>query len=240
MAQDTRGGPAQNLNDDTRALLPEGGEPLDGRRRGRPSSASALQVCEALLRAAEQCLEHKHYADITVREVAAAAGVNPAMVNYYFDGKEGLFVALVEFLFTDWSRRLRAIELHPTAQGLSPTRHFVEAVRTCFYQHRSVLWLVDHELREKDSVISAAFKLKLASQTTTAIRRFVQAMGERGLYRTDQNLRYLTYSISALAVYPIVFAPDLERSYDISMDELLGTDWAGFLERSLDRLLSPP
>lgn len=208
-------------------------------RRGRPTSASSRQVCAALLQAAERCLEFKPYAEITVREIAAAADVNPAMVNYYFQGKEGLFVALVEFLFADWSSRLREIEADARDVPSSPTQRFALAVRECFYQHRSVLWLIDHEIGRQDSAIHAAYKDRLVGGSTLAIQRFVQTMAERGVFRSDANVNYLTYAVSALAIYPIVFAPRLERSYGVNMEELSAEPWLHFLVQGLDRLLRP-
>jgi AcrR family transcriptional regulator len=161
------------------------------------------------------------------------------MVNYYFDGKAGLFVALIESLFGEWTRRLRTIELHPCEGGSTPTRLFVEAVHHCFYLHRTVLWLLDQELRDSASVISEAFKRKLAAQSSSAIQRFLKSMGEQGFYRQNMDLRYATFAVSALAMYPSVFAQGLERSYGIQPYELAQPDWQNFLERSLNQLLMP-
>lgn len=216
----------------------DGGE-LDAKRRGRPTSASARRVCTALLDAAERSLETKPYAEITVREVAAAAGVNAAMVNYYFQSKDGLFVALIEFLFADWSARLREIEHTHREDSPSPTRHFVAAVRDCFYRHRSVLWLIDREIGRSGSAIGTAFKTRLASTSTQAIRRFLQAMGERGVYRRAAEPRFLAHRVAAIAIHPIVFAQRLEPSYGIRMDELEQEPWLRALEQDLDRLLRP-
>lgn len=235
MAPEPRGVSQEELTEEPAAPA-KGNSTAGRRRRGRPSSAAARQVYGALVTAAEQCLEHKHYSEITVREIAAEAQVNPAMVNYYFDGKEGLFIALVEFLFSDWSKRLRQIE---TPSRHSPTKRFVEAVHACFYKHRTVLWLIDHELRQKESAIAEVFKGKLASQTTAAIRRFIKAMGEQGHYRTDGDLHFLAYAVSSLSLSPIGLGPRLERSYGIGMDELGSESWLAHLEQSLDRLLRP-
>lgn len=45
---------------------------------------------ERLLRAAEQLFAERGFNGVSVREIAAAAAVNPASVAYYFRGKEGL------------------------------------------------------------------------------------------------------------------------------------------------------
>lgn len=53
----------------------------------------------AILAAARQAFSAKGYSAAGVREIAAAAGINPALVSRYFGSKEGLFEeALAELL----------------------------------------------------------------------------------------------------------------------------------------------
>jgi AcrR family transcriptional regulator len=63
------------------------------RRRG---TAGDPTTRNALLDAAQQLMLEEGYAAVTTRRVAALAGLNSAMVFYYFDSLDGLFVALFE------------------------------------------------------------------------------------------------------------------------------------------------
>ncbi|MDJ0852125.1 MAG: TetR/AcrR family transcriptional regulator [Myxococcota bacterium] len=73
------------------------GTSVSARRRGpgRPAGGQAGEGQDALLRAARELLAEKGLPGITVREVAERAGVQPALVNYYFGGKQGLLRAVV-------------------------------------------------------------------------------------------------------------------------------------------------
>src|SRR3989338_9131414 len=51
---------------------------------------------ETLLRAAASVFARHGYDGATVKELAEAAGVNVSLVSYYFDGKEGLYRAVLE------------------------------------------------------------------------------------------------------------------------------------------------
>lgn len=62
---------------------------------GRPAGVQAGEGQEALLEAAHQLMGEKGLPRVTVREVAERAGVQPALVNYYFGGKQGLLRAVV-------------------------------------------------------------------------------------------------------------------------------------------------
>lgn len=66
----------------------DGGKPSQ-----RPRNAAATRA--AILGAARVAFTHAGYADAGVREIAAAAGVNAALVIRYFGSKEGLFAASV-------------------------------------------------------------------------------------------------------------------------------------------------
>ncbi|ALG12793.1 TetR/AcrR family transcriptional regulator [Kibdelosporangium phytohabitans] len=61
----------------------------EGKRRGRrPAGADTKN---ALIEAARAVFIEQGYEGATVRAIAKRAGVDPAMVNHWFGGKEGLF-----------------------------------------------------------------------------------------------------------------------------------------------------
>lgn len=68
-------------------------EAREPRRRGRRPAGEDTRV--ALLDAARSAFIDQGYEGATVRAIAAEAGVDPAMVNHWFGGKEGLFTASV-------------------------------------------------------------------------------------------------------------------------------------------------
>jgi AcrR family transcriptional regulator len=67
------------------------------RPRGRRPGASGTR--ERILAAARECFASDGYDRTRIRDVAAGAGVDPALVHYYFATKDGLFVAAMELPF---------------------------------------------------------------------------------------------------------------------------------------------
>lgn len=61
-----------------------------GRRRGNPDTRAAI------LTAARERFAASGFGSTTIRSVAAAAGVDPALVHHYFGSKDDLFVAALE------------------------------------------------------------------------------------------------------------------------------------------------
>lgn len=67
-----------------------------GTRRGRPSTSTRRAVRDELLNAARAMFLQYGYRAVSARQVAVKAGVDPAMVQYYFKGKRGLYAAMLE------------------------------------------------------------------------------------------------------------------------------------------------
>ncbi len=65
--------------------------PRTGRRAGGGGTR------EKILAAARAHFSEVGYDGATVRGIAAAAGVDPALISHYFGSKEGAFIAAVEF-----------------------------------------------------------------------------------------------------------------------------------------------
>lgn len=60
---------------------------------GRGRNAAATR--QAILDAAKGCFMREGYEQVGVRDIAARAGIDPALVNRYFGSKEGLFAEAV-------------------------------------------------------------------------------------------------------------------------------------------------
>jgi AcrR family transcriptional regulator len=70
--------------------------PKTGKRRGRRPAGQDTRT--ALLKAAREVFSESGYEGATVRAIAARAGVDAAMVNHWFGGKDSLFAqAVLEF-----------------------------------------------------------------------------------------------------------------------------------------------
>jgi TetR/AcrR family transcriptional regulator, regulator of cefoperazone and chloramphenicol sensitivity len=78
----------------------------------------------------------------TTRQLAERAGVNQAAIPYYFGGKEGLYLAVIEHLLTHKASRVRprVLEIQQILQQkrLSP-REALEGIKTIFGAFLQVL-----------------------------------------------------------------------------------------------------
>lgn len=73
-----------------------------------------LAAREALLEAAKAVLRERGYAALSTREVAAAAGVPLSQIHYHFGSKQGLVLALFEYLDAQLLERQQALFSDPS------------------------------------------------------------------------------------------------------------------------------
>ncbi len=71
-----------------------GAEPAPGRRGRRPGAGDTRG---RILASARTTFAERGFDGTTIRDVAARAGVDPALVHHYFGSKQQLFVAAMEF-----------------------------------------------------------------------------------------------------------------------------------------------
>jgi AcrR family transcriptional regulator len=94
-------------------------------RRGRPPKAQAQQAGETrelILDAAEDLFSKHGFYGVTIREVAREAGVDTALVHYYFGAKRELFDAVFIRRAQVWNNeRVAAIDRYAEASGADMT-----------------------------------------------------------------------------------------------------------------------
>ena len=94
------------------------------RKRGRPQSVHGKVGREAIVVAARQLIEKMRPHQVTIALIAREAGVDPALVRYYFTNRELLLLAVVENILADWAA--------PSIGGRDPgCTALVRTLRTC-------------------------------------------------------------------------------------------------------------
>ncbi|MEU7766677.1 TetR/AcrR family transcriptional regulator [Nocardia sp. NPDC049190] len=102
---------------------------------------------EDLLAGALECLKEKGWARTTVRDIAAAAGVNHAAIGYHFGSREALLIEAFTQAMEDWGAEVeRAVHaaLDPDA---SPRQRYEAFWRQTIASHAAnrQLWLASIE-----------------------------------------------------------------------------------------------
>ena len=78
------------------------------------TSARKPETSTSLLEAAKKVLRQKGYSGLSTRDVAAAAGVPLSQIHYHFGSKQGMVLALFEYLNAQLLDRQQAMFGNPT------------------------------------------------------------------------------------------------------------------------------
>lgn len=149
-----------------------------------------LAARDALLDAAKSVLRERGYAALSTREVAAAAGVPLSQIHYHFGSKQGLVLALFEYLDAQLLDRQQALYSDP---ALSLADQWDRACAYLDDDLASGYVRVMHELAAAgwaDPVVGAVVRKSLEHWMGLVIelaRRFERQFGRLGPF-TPENV----------------------------------------------------
>jgi AcrR family transcriptional regulator len=164
------------------------GDVQGAHRRGRPRAAANRHVYEDLLATCETLLVESGQHGISQKKLAVRAGTTEAMIQYYFGGKDGLLIALME------------AEL-PSLPG-NPTRHLVERLDALYHAETATtkLWLSEQAGR---SAVTESYVSRLALKTHARIKRIIGMLTKAGVYAPGVPLDLIVFTLVSMIVAPI-------------------------------------
>lgn len=94
----------------------------------KSQSDRSAETSGKILRAAQKLFALRGFDGVTMRAIASEAGVNLASIVYYFENKEGLYLAVfrqyAEPLMEERMKMLKEADLHPSLRAYA--RAFIE------------------------------------------------------------------------------------------------------------------
>jgi TetR/AcrR family transcriptional regulator len=151
-------------------------------RRKQRAAVERVSVREQLLAAAGAVMTEQDTIDVPLAEIAQRAGVNVALVSYYFGGKDGLLLALAkrdaEHALAGLEA-LMALDLGPAAK----LRKHVAGIVRGFFRHPYLNRLLRALMRDSDSAAAREIAQCFAAPIAEALRRLLEEGVRRGELR---------------------------------------------------------
>jgi AcrR family transcriptional regulator len=185
------------------------------RRRapGRPV-AGAQDVRAQLLEAARELFLKYGYRAVSSRQVAAAAGANPAMIHYYFGNKHGLYTAMLEQAIAPAISQLGAMLEAPPSETSS-----VRMLETYMRTLAANPWIPGLLLREvfmPDGGFRAQFIRNFGARFAPRIADLVQHEAAGGQVRADLDPRLAVVTFLSLGLFPFLALPVWSKALGVS------------------------
>ena len=126
-------------------------ENIEPRRPGRPvksdNSDDKNQSRKALLQAACELFADAPFAKVSTRKIAERAGVNPALIRYYFINKDGLYQQMLLGMAEELQRQIMSSDW---TQASSPIEPIVRSYVAMFQKEPGIAKLIFRELLLND------------------------------------------------------------------------------------------
>ncbi|MGQ4331093.1 TetR/AcrR family transcriptional regulator [Streptomyces hayashii] len=135
---------------------------VTARGRGRPPRAESADTRDLILTAAREEFAERGYDKTSVRGIAKAAGVDPALVHHYFGTKEQVFEAAIEVAFAPALNAPTAVADGPLDQVGERLARFILGVWENPTTRKPLLAIVRSAVNNETA--AAVFRRLVASQ----------------------------------------------------------------------------
>ena len=199
------------------------------RPRGRPVDTDQQDLKTQILDTAEEFFAENGYAATSIRRIADKAGVNPALVHYYFGNKRALLQMVME----------RTLE--PLGQAIAAMRSGTEAspeliahlLISMAAKHPNIPRLLIREVFLPGGEMQEFFTENMAPHLGGALPALLSREKSAGRMREDSDPAISALLIMAVSVFPFIARTLAEPVLGIQFDEN-GTE---LLEQQITALL---
>ena len=188
-------------------------KPPSHRTVGRPTGDSA-DLRGRLLDVAVACFARHGIASSTLREIASEAGVNPALVHYYFGDKAQLQKSVIEERVMPAFAEVREATLQAGDEVSAVIAGFVRGMCQTIEKHPWLppLW-VREVLCEGGALREVMFTTMAPQMPQLLAAKFAKAQAD-GQLNPDIDPRLLVTSLVGLTLFPAAGAPIWRRLFD--------------------------
>ncbi len=171
----------------------------------RERSAAATQ--ERILDAAEHEVAARGFAGARLRDVAVAAGIQPALIHHYFADKQGLYEAVIHRAVEHMSTATWGVlEKETNLDGL--VRGFVDVMVDFSETHQKLLSIMRTEVLSGSGLLVDVIREK-SRPILEAVVKIAAKLQEASELRQDVDPTEMVEAGLSLILYPIVDAPVL-------------------------------
>jgi TetR/AcrR family transcriptional regulator len=208
-------------------------------RPGRPRlEEGSPHVRQRLVEAGLALAHERGFEAIGVRQIAAAAGVTPGMIAYYFGGKRGLYEALMDATYQRLLERMRAALERPATDG-DPIARLVDLQISTLADTPWLPTLIAREVLARESPLREFMAERISKGPGVLIPQMLRREMEAGRIRDDLDPQLLMLSIFGLGMVPYLMHPVAGPALGYELDESFRDRMIAHVRALLARGLAP-
>jgi AcrR family transcriptional regulator len=205
------------------------------RQPGRPANLQTGELQAKLLDIAEELFAESGYAATSIRKIADTAGVNPALVHYYFGTKKDLLVTVMDRALEPMAGSIAALREGDSLEAFDVARLMFDLVR----QHPAMPRLIVREVMLSGGEIHAYFVKHFAPRLGGAMPGVLGMQQAQGRLNPNLDPGIATLMLLGLCVFPFVARSIAEPVLGVRYDEAGLEDYLAQLELILSDGMTP-
>lgn len=173
---------------------------------------------EEKIKAAARAIFHrKGYAATRTREIAEEAGINLALLNYYFRSKEKLFHIIMMESMQDFLKSLISIFNNTDSSLNEKIESLVEAYTERLLAEPDFPMFILSEVRNNPEAFMAGNNLSGQLKESVFMRQIAQSMAQKE--PNSLNPVHIIMNLMSLIIFPFISAPMLQGVGQIDQEQ---------------------
>jgi TetR/AcrR family transcriptional regulator len=165
---------------------------------------NAAATKQRLLDAAEGEFAARGFAGARLREIAVAAGVQPALIHHYFTDKQGLYRAVLDrALLPTSTESWSLLESRHDLDGL--LTGFIEMLLRFYAEHQNLLAILRHEAL-RGSTVFVDVCTERSQPVIEAVKLLIEERQRKGEIRADVPATEIILAALSMTAYPFADA----------------------------------
>ncbi len=178
-----------------------------------------LSTEEKIKEAARVVFHRKGFAATRTRDIAEEAGINLALLNYYFRSKEKLFKLIMVESMATFVKSIGIVFNDDSLSLEEKISLLTERYISLLQENPNLPIFVLGELQQNTDVLLEQFSIKQMVMQSSFMRQFNEAV-QQGLVYPIHPLQFIM-SLMSLIVFPFVASPMVKKLGELNQEQYL-------------------
>ncbi|NVK72261.1 MAG: TetR/AcrR family transcriptional regulator [Oceanospirillaceae bacterium] len=185
---------------------------------GRPKQSEKQQNCARnnLIAAAKRCFSEHGYDKVSTRKIALSAGVDAAMIRYYFGSKAGLFEATIEETLAPVIKQFQAdIDPNTPPNPLLLMQTYYRMIA----KNPMLPKLIFPILSQQDNPDAFSIVTGVIGNILKRSEKWIEVFEQQKQINPNLNPEWIRLSFVSLMVFPILAPKYIQQQLGIELTE---------------------
>ncbi|NCP83621.1 MAG: TetR/AcrR family transcriptional regulator, partial [Bacteroidetes bacterium] len=161
----------------------------------------------------------KGFAATRTRDIAEEAGINLALLNYYFRSKEKLFELIMEESLRDFLLSLTGVISDESTSLQEKIPLLVDRYITMLISNRNMPIFILSEIHQNPELLVSKFQIKEIMMKSAFVLQFQDAVATGKI--AQLNVFQFIMNLMGLIIFPFMVAPMLKQIGDLQEEQFV-------------------